>query len=256
MLISTFLKSKYCNVVILMRANCVNTESGSSNYLGRVTGSILVDLGGYTLTRGGGQSLIEAGTKNMTESESLVPARLTVTNGRILAMNKAGTNSGHILTYQTYVNYDKTIDITFKEVTFAASADLTDDGLYSLVCRSWSASGGATGKITSALTFEDCVFDFSGSEGTKAVGTRIVSTSGGKATQDIRVVLKGGRYIGTTAGVTLLDIDSSDSVSYLQGSEGEYLLFDLTFGNPPTGAIETDEGMSPVWKPRFSQRLR
>ena len=72
-----------------MRADHSNTAS--SDYLGRMMGNVVIDLNGYTLVRGGGRSLFEAGTKGMTEAESGYEANVTVINGTMLAFNTSSS---------------------------------------------------------------------------------------------------------------------------------------------------------------------
>ena len=88
-----------------------------------------------------------------------------------------------MITYQTFVNFDKTINLTFEGVTFGVDSGFYEDkGLYSIIVRSWGASGGATGKINSTMTFKDCTFDFSGENGTwkPTSATRLISVSAAK----------------------------------------------------------------------------
>ena len=229
-------------VYVVMRADHSNTANAP--HLGTLLGNVVVDLNGFTLTRGSGKSLIEAATKNMTEEQSLVASSITVKNGTILALNTSTSNSGHIVTYQSYVNYDTTMDLTFDGVTFAVSDTYTESkGIYSVVVRSWGASNGATGVINSTLTFRDCVFDFSGSNGTAVpTSTKVVSVSGGKTSSNVNVIFEGGQYKGTLSGISLVELDNSDSVKFT-ANNGKYFEYFVNGSTKPSDdAITTDKG--------------
>ncbi len=225
-------------VYVLMRANH-DAGSSSAAHLGLLVGTIEVDLGGYTLTRNA-NSLIEAGTNKMTEAQSAHTATVNIRNGKILA-GKSTSTSGHLVTYQSHVNYDKTMNITFEDVTFGVKAGITS--ITSLVTRSWGASAGITGVITSTLTLRDCTFDFTGSDGTAVPSSvTLLHTSGGAASQNISIVIEGGSFKGTLSGITLSNVDSTDTVKYVKDANGKYFEFDITAGSVPTAGVATDRG--------------
>jgi len=225
-------------VYVLMRDHH-DAGSSSAPRLGYVMGTIEIDLGSYTLKRNT-NSLVEAGTNGMTENQSKVTATVNIKNGRILAGRTTTSSSGHIVTFEDKSDYSKVMNITFDNVTFGISSTTTS--ITGLVSRSWSGDGSTTGIITSTLTLRNCIFDFTGSEGTKVLSTTLVHVSGGGATSNISVVIEGGVLNGTASGVTLINVDSTDSVLFKPNASGKYFEYNITAGSPPTSAFSTDRG--------------
>lgn len=234
-----YLSSRSGKTVYVLLRKDHNAGSSSAPHLGLLVGTIEVDLGGHTLTRGS-NSMLEGGTNGMTEAMSQQTATVNIRNGKILA-GKSSSSSGHLVTYQSHVNYNKTINITFEDVTFGVTAGITN--ITSVITRSWGAASGITGVTTSTLTLRNCIFDFSGSTGTNVpASTTLIHTSGSGTAQNIAVVFEGGTFKGTHSGITLTAVDSTDSVKFVKGANGKYLEFDLTAGTPSASGVTTDRG--------------
>ena len=234
-------KNSVCYV--LVRTDYVKSDSGTT-YLGRMMGTIVIDLDGHTMGRTA-HSYLEAGTKSMTETEAGYVANVIIKNGKLYAgrSDTTGKNTW-LITYQTYVNYDKTVNLTFDGVTFAVIAGQGD--LNGIVAGSWGPSNSATGVLTSTITFRNCTFDFSGSEGTTVPSsTTLVKLDQGGDYLDVDVVFEGGKLVGTASGISLSKLTANDVQRFTKNSEGEYFAYDVTStsGIPSAStAMTTDEG--------------
>ncbi len=236
---TNYLSSRKGQTVYVLMRQDHDAGSSSAAHLGLLVGTIEVDLGGRTLTRNA-NSLLEGGTNKMTEAQSACTATVNIRNGKILA-GKSSSSSGHILTYQSHVNYNKTMNITFEDVIFGVKSGITN--ITSLVTRSWGASSGVTGVTTSTLKLIDCTFDFSGSAGTAVPSsTTLIHLSGSGSAQNVTVIIEGGSFVGTASGITPVNLDSSDRLIFEKNEKGKYFEYNVTAGTPPTDGFDSDLG--------------
>jgi len=220
-------------VYALMRTNYANT--GYFPSIGVLNGTLVLDLGGFDILRQS-NSLIEAGSMNLKEAQCAFATNLVVRNGRMLAMGASA--NGHIVAIESKVAYNKTVNLTFENVTFSVSEKWNATaGINTVIVN--DNGGNGTGKITSSITFLDCTFDFTGSEGT--VIPKTTKLIYGKS-NILNVTVKGGCYKGGAQGITFANLNSASSLRYEKGGDGKYLYFDISTGTPPAGGISTDRG--------------
>lgn len=231
-------------VYIAMRTDHENKSQTA--YFGSVTGNIILDLNGHTLSRGNGKSLIEASTRYMNETESAYTANIVIKNGVILTFTTNSSTNAAVIAYQNYVEYDKTINITFDTVTFSISEKQSSTGkdINTFLVKTWSNQNNVTSVIHSTLIFNSCTFDFSGElAGTVAPGAdfKFIDNSSGDNYHIIDININGGKFFGDASGLTVIGSTANDTLTYNKSNDG-YTEFVISAGSAPSGNQNTDAG--------------
>lgn len=208
---------------ILFRKSMENTAEPS---YGSTAGTLLIDLGGYTLKRN--KVIINA---VVTSSTPMFETNVIFRNGRLeTPSNVMGVT--HCL-YTT--DNVKTFNITFDEVTFGFASGAT--GLSSSFWTIWQ--NGHTTVIDTNLTFKNCTFDLYNNKPAKT-GTLFTFSV---AQAECDAVVEGGEIIGNGSGITLFGTDNADSVLLKKNSNGEYLKFtSKDSGTPVVDNFRCDDG--------------
>jgi len=231
-------------VNVLLRKNYTN--GNGLGQFGLVMGNVVLDLGGHTMLRS--KTIVELGTAGMTATEAAVPASILIKNGKLLARNTSTSTTGGILAYQVANEYSKVMDVTFDNVTIAMHTDCAtyaEKGypLYAMIATVW---GEKTGSIDSDVTFRNCTFDFTGSTGTSVPSETVyllANASGGQRPKtNINVIFDGGMFEGAIANVALTNMDSSDSVKFINSGNGYTSYQGVTGIVDSSVAYDTDNG--------------
>jgi len=245
---NTYLASNSgATVYALMRTN--QDPNATLTSVGVLGGTLVLDLGGYTLARGS-VTLIEACTNGLNEAQCASPTSIVIKNGTMLATNKSYSRNAHFISYRSNGGYDKTIDITFDSVRFAfANVSGGDVKAYSIIAQGVNPPSGATGVISSELRLKDCIFDFTGSAGTsKPSATNVFNLQNASFadTSDIRLILEGGGIEGDASvlsQIACLNNNHSTVMKVDANDKGEYPLFHLTGGtNKVPASLENVDG--------------
>ena len=223
--------SKYANAQaeILLRKSMSNTVEPS---YGMTAGTLLIDLGGNTLTRS--KVIINAVVKSDTP---MFDTNVTFINGRLeTAASVIGVT--HCLYTTTSV---KTFNILFDNVTFgfASGATATNGTFWTI----WQ-NGHAT-VIDTNITLRNCTIDLANNKPAKTGSLFITDT----AQAECDIVVEGGEVIGNGSGIALFKTDKADTVTLVKNSEGNYLGFTSTNGGTPiTDTFLCDDGVYKSFK--------
>ena len=207
--------------IILLRNNVTNT--GGPEKLYNLNGTIVIDLNGYTLENDK-NTLFEAGLNDAYAAEGSVyvdyVTKLIVKNGTLT------TGNGRIFATENPTAVDKTFDVTFDDVTFKIASDSDRDSSFI----AYNKNKG--GKVYANIVFKDCDFDFA-THGGKPM-TNFIKMDGSDIVADIDIV--GGTVSGSLSGLTFMKLNGSNGtvIEYYRGKDGEYPIFKLTAGNPPS----------------------
>ncbi len=213
-------------VQVLMRADSVNTVQGK--YLCYMNGSLLLDLGGHTLTRTK-CSLFEGATRQ--DYNGSFRTYFTVKNGVLLA------GDGQIMAFESKYETGKEINITFENVTFALAKGSSAGYL---VSRCWGSSG--PGIVKPTITFNDCIFDLSGmTEGASAPAGALTVIDISQNIVEAAVQINGGKILGSLDGITLIKSDTKDLVTFGKGKDG-YTELITASADAPEIPFPTDYG--------------
>ncbi|MBQ9785750.1 MAG: hypothetical protein IJW29_09630 [Clostridia bacterium] len=221
---------------ILMRCEQSNANWYKSD--GVLNGTVVLDLGGNTFQRGA-NSIIEAGTNGLSEAQCAFATTIIVKNGTILA-GKSTSNNGVVVGIESKVEYNKTYNITFEDVIFGVSAVNynSEQGMNNLIIN--DGGGAGTGVITVNLTLRDCTVKMISSDTmTVPTSTRLFNANN---KNNVYVTIEGGSYEGTMSGITFANLSSTDTVTFVKGSDGRYFEFNITAGSVPSAAFPTDRG--------------
>lgn len=208
---------------ILFRKNLENTAEPT---YGNTAGTLLIDLGGHTLTRN--KVIINA---VVTSSTPMFDTNVIFQNGRL---ETPSTVIG--VTHCLYTTDKiKTFNITFDNVTFGFASGAT--GLASSFWNIWQ--NGHSTVIDTDLTFKNCIFDLYNNKPSKT-GTLFTLNT---AQAECDVVVEGGEIIGNGSGITIFGTDRNDSVLLKKNSNGEYLKFTpKNDGTPVADNFLCDDG--------------
>ena len=193
-------------VEILMRANIDNAEEVLYN--GSFPGTILVDLGGYTLYRS--KTIVDARITSATVYD--YPSSVIMTNGKISMKSASPVGVTHYLADTTKT---KTFNVTFDDIDFMFDASFSASSVNGVVWNFWQ-NGHNVHSITN-LTFKDCGFDLD--KYAPASGGKLITV--GNAYPDVNIKLLGGEIISNGAAYTFATVDSEDTLTADVGSNGK-----------------------------------
>ncbi|MBQ3015216.1 MAG: Ig-like domain-containing protein [Clostridia bacterium] len=198
---------------ILLRKSMENTAEPT---YGNTAGTLLIDLGGNTLTRN--KVIINA---VVTSTTPMFETNVIFTNGRLeTPANVMG------VTHCLYTTENvKTFNFTFDNVTFGFASGAT--GLNAAFWTIWQ--NGHTTVIDTNINLKNCTFDLKTNKPAKTGSLFAVNT----AAAECDVVIEGGEIIGDGSGITLVNTDSKDSVLLKKDAEGNYLKFTPSSGGTP-----------------------
>ncbi len=215
-------------VEILMRCDYVNDKEVS---FGASNGTILIDLGGYTLTRE--KIIINAVVNSSTVFD--YATGVIFTNGRIDTTARTGViGATHCLTTTTNV---KTFNITFDNITMGFGSAYADTDVAGAFWSIWQ-NGHTTNTITN-LTIKDCTLDLETNAPTGG-GTLL---SLGTAAAKVNLKLLGGEIVTNGASYKVATTDSADTVTVGLGSESTLPTLKVaTGGTAISDSFKTDAG--------------
>ena len=197
---------------ILLRANHTATNTGAVAH-GASSGTIVFDLNGYTLTRGG--NAIAA--PELKESTPIYDkTSLVFKNGRV------ETKSG--VMFVTHFLYSTTgvkqYDVLFDNVTIGYAKDATSlkNALWNVWLNDHKAS-----YIETDITFRNCTFDFKTNAPASAPASTETLMALGTQQAQFDVVIEGGKIIGDATNIKFASVDSKDTLTLKPNSDGEYL---------------------------------
>ncbi len=195
---------------ILMRADHTATNTGAIAHDVSV-GTIVFDLGGHTLRRGGNV----VASPELDASTSLYhKTTIVFKNGRIEAL------SGNLFATQVLfsTNGTKYFDFVLENVTLAAAEGATELKSFWAV---WLNDHVATTVVTN-ITLRDCTIDLTNAPARqKKVNLFALGTSQTK----FNLVVEGGTIIGDGTYINLASKDSADTFTFKPNSKGEYIKF-------------------------------
>ena len=206
---SKILTSSNQKAFLLVRRDYNTSEnSSSSQNWYTFSGSIEIDLGGYSLTINKKSHLFQLINKCTTETET----NITISNGNLVTYLSYTpfVINGHA---NSTANY--TVNLTCNNVKFIYHKSST---LAKLVLDTF-----ATGTTESNLyaTFNDCTFDLSNA--TKAVTIFNAKESGGTEKASV-IQINGGNIIANVfTQASFYQLASGDSVSFGKGANGNYI---------------------------------
>ena len=208
---------------ILLRKSIKNTEEPT---YGGTTGTLVIDLNGYTLTRD--KVIINAVVNSSTpmfETNVVFKNGRLDTSGNVIAVT-------HCLFTTTNV---KEYNFTFDEVTFGFAAGATKvDSLFWTI---WQNNHPTV--IDTDITLKNCTIDLDTNKPANTGSLFNVAT----AQAECDIVVEGGTVKGNGSGISLFKTDANDSVLLKQGANGSYLTFVSTNGGTPvTDALTCDDG--------------
>ena len=196
-------------VEILLRRDFVNTGEAS---FGSTNGTILIDLGGHTLSRS--STLVNAVVNSSTVFT--YPTSVIFTNGRLDVMKDKGViGVTHCL---IAASSTKTFNVTFDKVTFGFGAQSPEtitksEGIF------WSMwQNGYDASTVTNLTLKDCTLDLvTNAPANGATLFKLTNTEKGQ----VNFKMLGGEIISSGAEYTFATTDSKDSVLVGLGSGGK-----------------------------------
>lgn len=204
---------------ILLRADHVATNTKATPY-NSARGTIVFDLDGHTLTRGGNAMCtaeLKAVTPTYYETNIIFKnGRLETAKGVMFVTHFLGSNSG-----------SKTYNFTFDNVTFGSAANATS--LSNSFWASWLNDYKASTIITN-ITLRNCTFDLYNNKPSGKATLFDLDT----AQAVFNLVIEGGKIIGDGKDITFAAVDSKDTLTLVPNSNGEYLKF-----------IPKDDGTAP-----------
>ncbi len=198
---------------ILLRKSIENTAEPT---FGNTAGTLLIDLGGNTLTRN--KVIINA---VVTSSTPMFETNVIFTNGR-LETASAVIGVTHCLYTTENV---KTYNFTFDNVTFGFASGAT--GLNAAFWTIWQNSHPTI--IDTNINLKNCTFDLNTNKPAKTGSLFSVNT----VAAECDFIIEGGEIIGNGSGITLINTDKNDSVLLKKDTEGNYLKFTPSNGGTP-----------------------
>ncbi len=196
---------------ILLRADHVATNSKATPY-DSARGTIIFDLGGHTLTRGGNAigTVVLRSTTSIYHETNIVykNGRVETPKGVMFVTQFIGSNSG-----------TKTFNFTFENVTFGSSEDAT--ALSNSFWTVWDADKYPVSTIVTNITLRDCTFDLDNNKPSGKATLFDLDT----AQAVFNLVIEGGKIIGNGADITFAAVDSKDTLTLAPNAKGEYLKF-------------------------------
>jgi len=230
------------NVQILMLSDYSGKGSGTTR-LSAINGTVVFDLGGHTFTKTGTVfecAIQYTATSGSTTRPGYQKVRDEFNGGKDFATNvivcngtiaSASNNNSSIIATECKVTPSaddpilKTMNFTFDHVEFDVVA-IAERFMF----LSWTVSENA--EIVTNLNYNDCIFDYT--LGTTKASYFVKNGSGEQGGRvKTNVVLSGGTVKGDMTNIHM-SATTYNTFKYVRGTDGEYPIFALTAGNPPS----------------------
>ena len=223
---------------------------GGNARISAINGTLVFDLNGHTFTKTGtifecaieytcGSTAIDGYQKirNEYNGGNDFDTNVIVMNGTIASTdnNSSIIATENKLTLSADDPLNKTMNFTFENVEFDVVAAATR-----FMFLSWSVKNNS--ELIFNLNYNDCTFDYS--LGTSAASKFITNGSGEQGGRiKTNVSITGGKIKGDMTNITMKDT-TYNTFTYYRGKDGEYPIFELTAGNPPSAlkAIIDEKG--------------
>ena len=209
---------------VLMRADHTATNTGSIAHDVSL-GTIVFDLDGHTLRRGGN---VVASPEVDGSTSLYYKTTIVFKNGRIEALK--GNLFATQLLFST--NGTKYFDVIFENVTLAAAEGATELKAFWVV---WHNDHVATTVITN-ITLRDCTIDLTNAPTLKS---KVNLFACGTAQTQFNIVVEGGAIIGDGKYINLGSKDSADTFTFKPNSQGEYIKFIPTSDSVTLPTVDT-----------------
>ena len=219
--------------VVLVRRDYTLLSSEYFNNLALLQAEVLIDLNGFTITQANSwNSIFNAATKGWSGAAgaSIFPTTIKVINGTLLTYK---TGIVVMSTWESIGNgaiAGKNFNFIFDNVTLGFAEGAETAGLLTTY-NNPNTTGDRTLAAPFSLTFNDCTFDLTNRNSSKA-GTLFSTSTAGKFI-DVDITVNGGKIIGTDLkNVDLINPagDYTSSVIFGKGSDGKYLTLEVKSG--------------------------
>ncbi len=197
-------------VEILMRADHKGTNSGAISY-GTTAGTILFDLGGYTLTRGGNALAAPELNSNTPMAQKTT---LVFKNGRV----ETASGVMFVTHFLFSTHAVKTYDVLFDNVTIGYAKEAVS--LKNALWNTWLNSNKASTVITN-ITFRNCTFDLKTNAPESVPSTTLMAL--GTYEAEYNVVIEGGKIVGNATNIKFASADKYDTLTLKANENGEYI---------------------------------
>ena len=151
-------------VILLRRDYAMTVADIKSNNVGHIPGSVIIDLGGHTLSQGASSTylfMLSAKSKSNAVGEKTFPTTLNVINGTVLGSTKPILYTHVTDTIKDGSIANKLFTVNFAEVTFGleSSSNIMN---YMMGHGYYNASGTApiSADAPFVINYNNCVFDF------------------------------------------------------------------------------------------------
>ena len=192
------------NYVILARRDSVNKTNGS---VSNITGSVIVDLAGYTIENATNYMFDIWNDNNVGRSTGII----TINNGTIKktsGITLLCTNGGSGLTKNAKFTY------VFNDITFVST--VKND---SVILHTWANSSASSADLVADVTFNNCIFDFKNS----VDGVQFMTVTNPSTMRTVfNVTVNGGSILAKSASNMdkFIYMDEMDTITFTK-SEGE-----------------------------------
>lgn len=207
-------------VTVLVRQNAVSDSVSVANRLTRMNGTVVYDLGGYTISAN--KTILETGFD--ANYDGSCNPNIVVKNGTLLA------NAAHILATENTSSYAEEMTITFENVTLGNATSVASSRGY--LFRNW----GGSAALDLKLIFTDCTIDTTGwNDAYSGYGYNLFHDN--KETV-MNVTVTGGQII--TDEPQHLKLHSSENILFVKDASGNYTTMSVANGIVPSHSVNTD----------------
>ena len=207
-------------VTVLLRRDFVNVYSGTNgkyNNYAQIGGTLVLDLGGHSMTSDGVVLFDLSGKRVLTNGVYYIhDTKTVVKNGTLYTGNKALISMSTLGTWTEEEYGVKSFYFTFENVTFAQSPTYSAE-----VSSIFVNSTSTTNPINFIPTFDNCTFDYSSHKSTASVTLFDFTKSGNVR---LNAIVIGGEFKASTfAGITFAKLSAGDKILFAKGNSGSYI---------------------------------
>ena len=206
-------------VTVLLRRDFVNVYSGTNgkyNNYAQIGGTLVLDLGGHSMTSEGVVLFDLSGKRVLTNNVYYIyDTKTVVKNGTLYTGNKALISMSTLGTWTEEEYGVKNFYFTFENVTFAQSQSYSTE-VSSIFVNSTTTSN----PITFIPTFNNCTFDYSNHKSTASVSLFDFSK-----TSNVRLhanFIGGAFKVSTFEGITFAKLNAGDTILFSKDTDGSY----------------------------------